>query len=647
MANRSFEEEKLPEKLNFGVWLKIGRYAIRHWKLLLLLLFTMLVTTFYDTSFVPSMNKAAIDITETLANVAHDGADIWNLKLTPSFIGIKAEMPFSLYTAIFVAMIVLRSAAVFGTFFLTNYIGMRIMIDLRRDSFEKIQLLSFSYFDKTSSGWLIARLQNDTSSIGDTLSWGIIQMVWASLDIIFSLITMFTMDWRLSLVVLASLPLVIIIVPAFEKAVLKRHRTARNAYSHYVGWLAESIDGAKTIKTLAIEDEVEKEADEITEDVKTKRYRAGRLNAFFQPSISLISTVMVALIIMVGLWSRADLTTTINAALIVVFISFVRQIYDPIQEVAETFSEFMATQAGAEKIMQLLEAVPSIQDKPDVIKKYGDILHPKKENYEAIEGDILFDHVSFDYGNGVKVIDDLNLHIEKGTSLAIVGETGSGKTTTVNLLCRFYEPSEGDIKIDGLSYLDRSLGWLRSNIGYVQQVPYVFSGTYRENIAYGKPDAALEEIEKAAKMVGMHDFIMAQEKGYDTFLADGGSTLSQGQKQLISYARAIIRDPAILILDEATSSIDTETEKELQEATNSLLKGRTSIIIAHRLSTIVGADRILLMDHGLIKEDGNHQELMAKKGAYYSLYMNQFRDLSIESQIEDYKNNIEGKGIKL
>ncbi len=259
---------------------------------------------------------------------------------------------------------------------------MLIMVDLRRDTFEKIQLLSFSYFDKTSSGWLIARMQNDTSSIGDTLSWGIIQMVWGVLDIVFTLITMFTMDWRLSLIVAASLPIVIIIVPIFEKAVLKRHRTARNAYSHYVGWLAESIDGAKTIKTLAIEDKVVDEADEITTDVMKKRFRAGRVNAFFQPAISLISTMMVALVIFIGLIAKTDPKWPISIALIVVFTNFIRQIYNPIQEIAETFSEFMATQAGAEKVMQLLEAEPAIQDKKEVVDKYGDLLHPKEENYE-------------------------------------------------------------------------------------------------------------------------------------------------------------------------------------------------------------------------------------------------------------------------
>ena len=336
-----------------------------------------------------------------------------------------------------------------------------------------------------------------------------------------------------------------------------------------------------------------------------------------------------------------------NIGLIVLFIGFVGQIYDPLQQMSEIFSDFMASQAGAEKVGQLLDAKPSIVDKPEIVEKYGDIFHPKKEAYEKLQGEIVYQDVTFDYGNGVEVIHPLNLTIKQGTSLAIVGETGSGKTTMVNLICRFYEPTKGKIFVDGVDYLDRSLGWLRSNIGYVQQQPFVFSGSFKENIRYGKLNATDDEIIAAAKLVGIHDFIMSQAKGYDTVLEDGGGSLSQGQKQLVSFARAIIRNPAILILDEATSSIDTETEVAVQKAIQPLLKGRTSITIAHRLSTIVNSDRILVMDHGTIIEDGNHVSLMEKKGAYYQLYMNQFKDLSIQEQVDTYSSQIEAKGVKI
>jgi ATP-binding cassette subfamily B protein len=641
---RSFEEEALPDKLNFGIWGRIGRYALRKWPLLLILLFTMLLTTFYDSSFVPMMNKAAYTAADNMLTAG--GGSIWDISLSVHFIfGFDLNLSFQNYIILFATMILARSFAIFGTFFLTNLIGMEIMTDLRRDTFRRIQELSFSYFDKTSSGWLIARMQNDTSSIGDVLSWGIIQIFWALFDLIFTLITMFFSNWILSLVVLASIPVVMIIVPIFENAILKAHRTARNAYSHFVGWLAESIDGAKTIKTLSIEEEVAQEADEITTDICKKRFHAGKINAFFQPILSIISSIMVAVVIAVGLNLKNQ--GVVDLAVIVIFIGFVQSIYDPLQSLSETFSDFMATQAGAEKVMQLLDAKPEIVDTPDVIAKYGDLFHNNYSAFEPLNGVIDFEDVSFHYSNGVEVIHPLNLHIEKGTSLAIVGETGSGKTTTVNLLCRFYQPTGGKILIDGVDYLTRSVGWLRSNIGYVQQEPFVFTGTFKDNIKYGKPDASDEEVIAAAKMVDVHDFIMSQPKGYDTYLDDGGGNLSQGQKQLVSFARAIIRNPAILILDEATSSIDTETEAIVQKAIAVLLKGRTSIVIAHRLSTIVNSDRILVMDHGNVVEDGNHKTLMEKKGAYYNLYMNQFKDLSIQEQFDAYKSQIEDKKVKI
>jgi ATP-binding cassette subfamily B protein len=639
------EEEKLPDKFNLGIWLKIGKYALRKWPLLLLIILTMLVTTYYDSSFVASMNQGAVDAIDTFKVPV---TDIWNAPIPVRFLfGETINFTYKTFLLTQVAMILLRSVAIFVTFFLTNYVDMCIMTDLRRDTFRRVQELSFSYFDHTNSGWLIARMNNDTGSIGDVLSWDVISIFWALFDLLFTIATMFSKNWLYALIVMASVPLVAIIVPIFERALLKRWRTARNAYSRFVGWLAEAINGSKTIKTLSIEDEVAAEAKEITDDIQSKRWRAGRMNSFFQPLVSLISSAMIAVVVAVGLNDLTNHATAITVGTLVVFVGFVQSIYDPLQQLSEIFSDFMASQAGAEKVGQLLDAVPAIVDKPEVLAKYGDIFNPKKENYETVKGDIDFDSVTFGYGNGVEVIHPLTLHVKAGTSLAIVGETGSGKTTMVNLLCRFYVPTSGSIKVDGVDYLDRSLGWLRSNIGYVQQTPFAFSSSYKDNIRYGKLDATDEEIVKAAKLVGIHDFIMSQPKGYDTVLEDGGSSLSQGQKQLISFARAIVRNPSILILDEATSSIDTETEAAVQKAIMPLLKGRTSITIAHRLSTIVNSDRILVMDKGVIIEDGTHVELMNKKGAYCNLYMNQFRDLSVEGQISTYETQIENKDIKL
>lgn len=633
MADFAFKEEKLPSKLNFKVWLKIGKYALKQYKLLILCLIMTLFVSFYDSSFIPLMNASAIKASELMSG--NNTTSIFDLVIETTFIfNIKASLTYLQYMILFIVMILVRSVAIFVLFYFQNIISMRIMVDLRRDSFRKLQELPFSYFDKNSSGWLIARVQNDTSSIGDLISWDVNAIIWALFDLTFTFITMFSINWLYSLVVLASLPIVIIVVPLFEKEVLLRHRKARNAYSYYVGYLAETIDGAKTIKTLSSIDTVKKEADEITTDIKKKRFRAHMINGYVQPILSTLSSLTIALIIFLGLMNVGSLDKASLVSTIILFVGFVSSIYNPLQNLSEVFSEIMAGQAGAEKLMQLIEEKVTIVDTPEVIAKYGTILNPKKENYINLDGDIEFSHVSFSYNEGVEIIHDLNLKIDKGTSLAIVGETGSGKTTTVNLLCRFYEPSKGHVYINNIDYKDIGLGCLRSSIGYVQQNPYVFSGTFLDNIVYGRLDATLEDARNACKIVGIDEYIMSTPNGYNTYLPTGGGSLSQGQKQLISFARAILKNPAILILDEATSNIDPLTEVKLQEALMNITKGRTSIVIAHRLSTIVSSDRIIVFDKGKIVEDGNHETLLSRNGIYKKLYNDQFASLSIDEQFE-------------
>ncbi|MFA5422039.1 MAG: ABC transporter ATP-binding protein [Bacilli bacterium] len=645
MADFSFEEEKLPTKLNLGVWRKMFRYTLRNWPLLIVLALSMLLTTFYDSSFMPLMNAAAINVIssgETSANIA-DMA----IKIELIF-GIHFNIDFVGYALLFVAGILIRSMSIFVTFFVTNYFDMVINTSLRRDSFRRIQELSFSYFDRTPSGWLIARMQNDTASISDILSWGVIRIVWITFELIFTLITMFSVDVMLSLIILSTAPILVIVMPLFQRVLLKAHRRARNAYSNFVRWLAECINGVKTIKTLNIEDKMYHEADEVTLNIYNKRRKAFKIHAFFMPSIMLISSITTALVILLATSSLNIIEVgDAGVAILVLFIGFVKQIYNPIQEFSEVSSEFIATQASVEKVLSLIETKPEIVDKPEVVEKYGTLFDNKRENFEELGGDIVFDNVSFSYIKDTEVLHDMNLHIEQGTSLAIVGETGSGKSTTANLLCRFYEPTKGQILIDGIDYKERSVGWLRSNIGYVQQTPFVFRGTYFDNIRYGRTDAALDEVIKVCKIVGIHDFIMTQKDNYMSVLDDGGSQLSGGQKQLISFARAIIRNPRLLILDEATSSIDTESEGVIQDAMHKILRGRTSIIIAHRLSTIVRCDRILVMSDGKVVEDGSHRELMNAKGHYHHLYMNQFRELNLESQITTYEQQIESMDVKL
>ena len=645
MAKRVFEEESISNKINIGIWSKAFKYVLPKWPLLILILITMCFTSFYDASFIPSMSAGLIDAFKESS--FQPSNNILSFVLNVKILGINISVTFLTYVILYIVMIVLRSIAIFVTFFLTNYFEMTIMTGLRRDAFKKIQELSFSYFDKTPSGWLIARLQNDAASIGDVISNSVLRIFWIVCELLFTLVTMFSYERRLSLIILATTPLIFVIVLFFERQILKFFRIARNAYSEFVRWLAESINGNKTIKTLAIEETIYDECDEITEDVKKKRIKAGYVSALFQPSINILSALTTALVILLFPILGISNETTSTVALIVLFIGFVGSVYNPIQSLAEIFSDLMGTQASVEKIFLLIDKEPDLVDTPEVIEKYGSIFKNKTENFEPLIGHIQFDHVSFSYKKDLEVIHDLNIDVKEGTSLAIVGETGSGKSTTVNLLCRFYEPTMGKILIDGIDYKTRSVGWLRSNIGYVQQTPFIFKGTVKDNIRYGKHDATDEEIINACKIVDIDSFILSLKDGYNTYLEDGGNELSQGQKQLISFARAIIRNPRILILDEATSSIDTETENTIQTAINKILKGRTSIMIAHRLSTIINCDRILVMKDGKVVGDGNHKQLMEQKGYYYTLYMNQFKELNIENQISTYESQIEAKNITL
>ena len=645
MATQAFKEEEINSKFSLSVWAKTFKYVLYKWPFLILLFIGMMFTSFYDASFIPSMNASLISCFDS-GNIVLN-SNIFDVILQVKILGIDFTLTFLNYIIFYIVMILLRSVAVFITFFTMNYFEMIIMTGLRRDAFGRIQELSFSYFDKTPSGWLIARLQNDAANIGDVLSNSVLRVFWILSELVFTLITMFSYSWLLSLVILATTPLIFFIVLFFQKWILKLSRIARTAYSDFVRWLAECISGNKTIKSLAIEDTIYQECNDISTDVCKKRFKTGKVNAFFNPSINILAAITTAIIIVVFPLINISNETTSSIAMMVLFLGFVGSIFNPIAQFAEIFAELISTQANVEKLFMLIDTKPELVDKPKVIEKYGDLFNNKTENFEEMKGDILIDHVSFSYKQDLEVLHDMNIHIAQGTSIAIVGETGSGKSTTVNLLCRFYEPTKGRILIDGVNYKDRSVGWLRSNIGYVQQTPFIFKGTIKDNIKYGKLNASDEEVIKAAKIVDLHNFILSLPEGYNTFLKDGGNELSQGQKQLISFARAIIRNPKILILDEATSSIDTETEHIIQSAISKVLKGRTSIMIAHRLSTIVDCDRILVMKDGKVIEDGNHKTLMEKHGYYYQLYMNQFKDLNLEEQIKTYDNQIKAKNINI
>lgn len=635
-----FKEEQDTRKLSAKPFKKIAKYALKRWPILLLIGIMMLLTSFYDASFMPMMDRSIFTSLELL-NTIERGSILDFVVQVKMIFNISFEVTFPIFCTIYALSIIVRCLTIFTTFFFTNYLEMLIMNDLRRDSFRKVQQLSFSYFDATPTGWILARMENDTSSVGELLAWGVMRVVWTIFEISFLLITLFSSSWQLALIVLATTPIIIIITPIFQHFLLKFSRITRNAYSNFVRWLSECINGTATIKTLAIESNVTNEARDVVKDIAKKRRKSLGVQTFFGPIVNIVSCVAIAILILICypiLDGTSSITwLVIDTAIVVLFVHSVGRIYNQIADFSELYGEFVANQANAEKITSLIDQKPALVDRDDVIAKYGTLLEPKIEAYEDVLGDIEFQNVSFSYIENTEVLHNINLKIKQGTSVAIVGETGSGKTTTANLICRFYEPTSGDILIDGVPYRDRSVGWLRSSIAYVQQNPFVFTGTFKENITYGNLKATDEEVKDAAKLVDIDDFIVAQPLGYETKLSDGGNHLSVGQKQLLSFARAIIRDPKILILDEATSSIDAGTEAKVQLAMTKLLKNRTSIVIAHRLSTIVGCDRILFMENGKIIEDGSHHELMMKKGRYYELYLSQFKELELGEQINQYK----------
>ena len=495
--------------------------------------------------------------------------------------------------------------------------------DVREAAYSRLQTMSYSYFDKTSTGHLISRLTGDISRIMEMVSWTCIDLGWGVMAVAASLIAMFLVNLKLALITLIAVPLVAVISVWFQKKILKYQRETRKLNSMITSSFNEGIMGAQTSKTLDREALNNEEFFRETGDMYRASMRSATVSAIYMPLASLVISLATGAILIAGGHDVQHGVLTIGT--LNFFINIGGMMFEPIRNFAGIFSEFQSCQAAAERVADVLTSVSEIGDSPEVTEKYGDFFHPRRENWEKIRGDVDFDHVSFWYQEGEPVLTDFNLHVKAGENIALVGETGGGKSTIVNLLCRFYEPREGIIRIDGRDYRERSQLWLQSSLGYVLQTPHLFSGSIMENIRYGRLEATDEEVREAARLVGADEFIEKLEKGYDTDAGEGGGNLSTGQKQLISFARAILADPAIFVLDEATSSIDTVSEQRIQAAADKLLRGRTSFVIAHRLSTVRSADRILVIDGGRILEAGSHRELMAKKGRYHELYENQFR----------------------
>lgn len=512
-------------------------------------------------------------------------------------------------------------------------IEMYVGRDMKRESFNHLQTLAFSYYNQNSVGYIHARVMSDTNRIASLVSWGLFDSVWNIAYIVGAIIVMIGIDFKLAMWVIIVVPLTALCAAFFQKKLVVLNRKIREINSKITGNFNEGITGAKTTKTLVIEKKMEENFEETTEEMYKSSVHAAHYRALFASMISFAASLALALV----LWQGGIITMqgVMELGTLSVFMSYAIGMMEPVQWLVRAISQLIIMQVNIERFTRLMGTESDVRDSQEVVERYGDSFEPKKENWEPLHGDITFEDVSFKYPDGDEyVLEHFDLHVPQGTNVAIVGETGAGKSTLVNLVCRFFEPTSGRILIDGKDARERSQLWLHSNIGYVLQTPHLFSGSVLENLKYGNPDATMEQIEAAVKSVSADGVIARMDKGYDSEVGEGGDLLSTGEKQLISFARAILADPRIFVLDEATSSIDTVTEKLIQDAIENLMKGRTSFVIAHRLSTIRQADVILVVKDGKIIEQGTHNELIAKKGAYYNLYTRQFQEEAMANSME-------------
>ncbi|WP_244969240.1 ABC transporter ATP-binding protein [Tissierella praeacuta] len=587
------------DKIEISTWKNFFKYLKPYRNQFFILSIMMIFLGILDSIF-PLMTKYAID----------------NFIEKNTLVGIEK------FGIVYFSAVIMLALTVYLFISLAGKLETKMAYDIRKIGFEKLQLLPLSYYDNKAIGWLMARMTSDISRLSETISWSLVDLAWGFSMMLFITIAMIKLNFKLALITLSVIPILAFVSFYFQNRILKAQRDVRKINSKITAAYNEDIQGAKTTKTLVREDINLQEFSEITKSMKDKSIRATIISSVYLPIILTLASVGTALALNYG--GKGVLLGTISYGTLVAFISYTAQFYEPVRQIAVIFAELLAAQASAERVFSLLNEIPEIVDSKEVVAKYGDLLNPKKELWPEIKGAVEFKNVSFSYKDGETILDNFNLKVKPGETIALVGETGSGKSTIVNLFCRFYEPTDGEILIDSINYKNMPQNWIHENLGYVLQSPHLFSGTIKENIRYGNLEATDEEIIAASKLVDAHNFIMDTEKGYDTEVGEGGGLLSTGQKQLISFARAVVRNPKLFVLDEATSSIDTETEKVIQDAIHKVLDGRTSFVIAHRLSTIRNANRILVIKDGKIEESGNHKELIKKKGYYYSLYTNQF-----------------------
>ncbi|MCL1925020.1 MAG: ABC transporter ATP-binding protein/permease [Defluviitaleaceae bacterium] len=594
-----FEEQEYSKEFEFSLWKKLFFHLREHKNLVIKVAICFLGLAVVET-VMPMFSQYAID-TFIVGG---------SLETLPSFLSL------------YFFFIFLFSFFVFGFVMNAGKLEGSVTHTIRKKAFARLQELSYSFFDTTPVGYITARLTSDAQRLGGTIAWALLEMVWSIAIMIFMIIVMLFHSPFLTLLVVLTMPILYLLTRFFRKLMLTNQRLIRKQNSKITAAFAEGINAARTTKTLIREQKNYEEFSDLTSGMRKLSIRATVLSAAFYPIIVLIANIVTGLVLWHG--GVQFLDGEISIGTVSLFLSYGVLMFEPIQQIARVFSEVQSAQASAERTVALIETEPDIIDSEEAIEKYGSLLAPKQENWPIIKGDIKFENVSFSYKTGETVLENFNLHIKAGEKIALVGETGSGKSTIINLVCHFYEPTSGRILIDDIDYTEYSQILVQSNLGYVLQAPHLFNGTIMENIRYGKLEATDEEVKKAAEIVNATNFIEQLEHGFNTQVGEGGSKISTGEKQLISFARAILKNPKIFVLDEATSSIDTVTEQIIQKAVDKTLEGRTSFIVAHRLSTIRSSDRILVIKKGKILEQGSHKELLKEKGYYYDLYTNQF-----------------------
>jgi ATP-binding cassette subfamily B protein len=597
LSDTHFEEEDFSSNINRNTLLRVLGLLRPHWKWALGFLIAVGAVSTLESYFT-YLSKRIID----------EGIIAGN---RDALFGILTQYGF---------MMIFQILFVFCFIYLAGILGHRVQYDMRRQLFEHLQTLSFSYYDRTPVGWIMSRLTSDPNRISELVTWGILDVTWGVLNIATALFFMFTINWQLALIVMVTIPILLIVAIWFKQKILVEYREVRKLNSKITGTMNENITGVRVVKALRRENGNLQEFDELTSDMYRRSYRAAYFSALFLPSVQILSALAVGAVVIFGGIQVPTGVMTIGS--IQAFVSYITFMLWPIQDMARVYASMQQAVASAERVFSLADAQPDIVDQPGAVDP------------GTLRGDIVFENVDFYYDPKKPVLTDFNLHVKQGETIALVGATGGGKSTIVNLICRFYEPNKGRITINGRDYTTMPLHAIHSRIGMVLQTPHLFSGTIRENIRYGRLGATDEQVEAAARLTGAHEFIKRLEQGYDEQVGEGGILLSVGQKQLLSLARAVLADPEIFIMDEATSSVDTLTEALIQQGMETVMQDRTSFIIAHRLSTIKRADRIIVIANGAIQEMGSHAQLLKQRGYYYSLYTQQFRQ-ELEREYED------------